>query len=242
MSPRRENDSFYFAEQTGGKQHMPLLTELQNQNWQIQEEEAAIIKPDTTKNATLTFSASTCTTSPKDSSDITLNFQTWKKKIIFLITKEGKYRWRKECCHGKFFPLPGLLHSWEDGLWLVSGETWRQQQKAAAFFTISDFKKRCKHIQSRNPDEVKSKNDPVILEVAAYSQYRPFISMYIHVWTHRIGNLINAVLEILNPKLNYFKQQQRVKCEKKLFSFPWTTECCSWLLSGGKNNDDSKAM
>lgn len=32
MSPRRENDSFYFAEQTGGKQHMSSLTELQNQN------------------------------------------------------------------------------------------------------------------------------------------------------------------------------------------------------------------
>lgn len=32
VSPRRENHSFYFAEQTGGKQHMPLPTELQNQN------------------------------------------------------------------------------------------------------------------------------------------------------------------------------------------------------------------
>jgi len=32
LSPGRENDSLYFTEQTGGKQHMPLLTELQNQN------------------------------------------------------------------------------------------------------------------------------------------------------------------------------------------------------------------
>lgn len=32
LSPARENDSLYFAGQTGGKQHMPLLTELQKQN------------------------------------------------------------------------------------------------------------------------------------------------------------------------------------------------------------------
>lgn len=32
LSPGRANDSLYFAEQTGGKQQAPLLTELQNQN------------------------------------------------------------------------------------------------------------------------------------------------------------------------------------------------------------------
>lgn len=33
-----EKITLYFVTQTGGKQHMALLTELQNQNWQIQEE------------------------------------------------------------------------------------------------------------------------------------------------------------------------------------------------------------
>jgi len=32
LSTGTQNDSLYFAKQTGSKQHMPLLTELQNQN------------------------------------------------------------------------------------------------------------------------------------------------------------------------------------------------------------------
>lgn len=38
-----EKITLYFVTQTGGKQHMALLTELQNQNWQILEEKKLTI-------------------------------------------------------------------------------------------------------------------------------------------------------------------------------------------------------
>lgn len=98
LSPGRQNDSLYFAEQTGGKQHMPLLTELQNQNWQILEEEATIIKPGTTANATLTSSADTCcccSTAPEAQVTLLWIPRQAKKVNDNFVIKQEKRDWHR---------------------------------------------------------------------------------------------------------------------------------------------------
>ena len=63
-----EKMTLYFVTQTGAKQHMALLTELQNQNWQILEEKKfAIVKTDIPVLATWAFLVSSryCSAVPK---------------------------------------------------------------------------------------------------------------------------------------------------------------------------------
>lgn len=81
----REND--YFVTQTGGKQHMALLTELQNQNWQILEEKKlSIAKWGFFVLTTWSFLVSSCCCSASP---------TVQLKLVWLLRqlKMGKIIW-----------------------------------------------------------------------------------------------------------------------------------------------------
>ena len=82
-----EKMTLYFVTQTGGKQHMALLTDLENQNWQILEEKKlTFAKWGISVLATWSFLVSSCCCSASPTVQLTL---VWLLRQL----KMGKLIW-----------------------------------------------------------------------------------------------------------------------------------------------------